>query len=83
MKYFKLLTDNSIFFGGESIFTEPLKNRLLRELSKIEADDVEFEEVTEEYVRTRQYYLITGQDFGDPTGERNVFHDVNGNEYHN
>lgn len=82
MKWYKLLTDNSLFYA-EGIFSEPLKNRLLRELPENEAKAQEFEEVTADWVRDNQYYLVSGADFTGSTGERNVFYDHNGNEWHN
>jgi hypothetical protein len=83
MKYYRLLTDNSKFFSG-GIFPEKLKNRLLlQELPVEEVRLQKFEEVAPDSVDNFYYYVITLGDFTDNYGERNVFHDINGNEYHN
>lgn len=83
MKYFRLLTDNSQWFAGESIFSERLVKRMLRELPAAEAKAQKFEEVSEEFVNKNQYFMVYDSDFSCNSGERNVFHDINGNEYHN
>lgn len=69
-----------MWFERESIFSETLKNRLLRELPEKEAKLQKFEEVTGEF---DQYYMVYSSDFDGNTAERNVFYDINGNEYHN
>lgn len=84
MKYFRLLTDNSMWFAGESVFTEQLMKRMLSELPKSEAQIQQFEEISkEEAFDQNGYFLVSVNDFTGNTGERNVFHDHNGNEWHN
>lgn len=83
MKYFLLLTDNSMWHAGDSIFPEGLMKRMLKELPISEAQTQQFEEVDEEYVKANMYCLVNSADFQADSGERNVFYDHNGNEFHN
>jgi hypothetical protein len=83
MKYFLLLTTNSQWFAGDSIFSEGLMKRMLRELPVAEASNQEFQEVSLDYVKENMYRLVSSCDFNGNSGEKNVFHDHNGNEYHN
>lgn len=83
-KFFRLKTDNSNWFAGESVFSEPLMERMLRELPESESKVQVFEEITkDEAYEESGYFLVSAADFTGNYGEKNVFHDVNGNEWHN
>lgn len=79
MKYFILLTDTSLFYSG-GVFCETGIKKL-----KMYLGDEKFEvEETLEFDCNSYEYVHVNEIGPDPRcGERNVFHDHNGNEWYN
>lgn len=78
MKYFMLLTDTPLLFSGAVLSEAGVKK-----LMKLSSCPVEVTETLEHNANSYEY--VPPYEIGaDPRcGERNVFHDACGNEWHN
>lgn len=78
MKYFILLNSNSILCDGAV-----LSENGLAKLKSLTNEPIEVEETTEYDGNSYEFVSTCSLTEDDRCGERNVFHDHNGNEYHN
>lgn len=78
MKYFILLTDTSILLSSAVISETGLKK-----LKSLTDEPFEIEETTAFNANSYEYVCPSEMDSDPRCGEKNVFYDVNGNEFHN
>lgn len=78
MKYFIVTKDTELLLEGAVVCETGLKK-----LQRLTNGPVEFEQTTEFNANSYEYVQPHEIDSDPRCGERNVFHDHNGNEFHN
>lgn len=81
MKYFLLLTDTPLLLAGAVLCETGLKK--LKRLTPHAEKLIVAEETTAFNANSYEYVHVNEIDADPSCGERNVFHDHNGNEWHN